>query len=271
MTLPSSAVVSGTGVIIAQVLLALSVIVKYLVENGRSQLASTGPASYIYEARLAQARGRRIAYRVYRYSFHLRPILALLLLVAPVLAGAALAVSFVAEMYVLFRYHILLLIALSLLFGSTALSAGIGWLEPILTGYSLDTLYPAPGVPFVQVLVAAMYGLSAVRKWRNGFANGRVLEYGIVISLSHRKHRDHIWRSDTLLKLASRHLNWSIIAKAVIVWELLVGCLLLLPWRSFNVIGVVLAAVAQMSFTFLFPRTLLPFTLAVFAGLLLWL
>jgi hypothetical protein len=267
MHLPSDATIEGSSLIVILLLLTVAVIVKYLVERGREQLRLLGPQSYIYTTRVVESRRRRVAFQIYKHSFHLRPLLALLLIAMPSVAGAGLALSFVAEMYVLFRYHLVLLTAVSALVATIGVSLGI----PLIATLDEAAVYSAPGAPFVQVLLAAMYGLSAVRKWKNGFANGRVLEYGIRISLSQRKFKDHIWTSSALLRFADKHFAWPIIAKSVIAGEVIIGCLLILPLYAFNIVGVVCAALAQASFTVLFPRTLLPFTLAVLATLVLWL
>jgi hypothetical protein len=203
---------------------------------------------------------------IYRHSFNVRPILAILLLVAPSVAGVGLAVSFIAEMYVLFRYHLTLMTALCCL----SVVVGFENSTPIAMT-SLPAQYHIPIIPFIQALVVAMYSLSAIRKLRNGFTNGNVIKYGIQISLSKRRFKDHMLCSDRLLRFADKTVNWSVMAKLVVAGELTIGVLLAVPSAPLNVCGIAMAVVAQASFTMLFPRTLLPFTLAVLASLVLWL
>jgi hypothetical protein len=265
MNLPSDATVGGVNLLVATILLALAVLSKYFVEVSRDQLSRLGPGSYVYQERVAHSQKRRLASRVYRASFHARLLLAPLLLVSPIVAGIGLAVSLFAEMYVLFRYHLVLLTALS------AMLVGVGMSIPgFPINFNLTAEYAVPVVPFVQLLLAAMYGLSAIRKWRNGFGNGRVLEHGVQISLSKRRFKEHALGSGWVLRTASTYLNWPLAAKVVIAGELSIGLLLASPSPTFNLIGVVVAGVAQASFTVLFPRTLLSFTLGVFAALVLW-
>jgi hypothetical protein len=265
MHLPSDATIGGINILIATILLVSAILLKYFVEAGREQLSRLGPDSFTYQERVAQSRRRRFASRVYQVSFCMRPLLALLLLVAPTVAGVALAVSLLVEMYVLFRYHLVLLTALSIMLASVGSS-----IPGVPLDLDLAAMYSAPVVPFVQLLLAAMYGLSAVRKWRNGFANGCVLEYGVRISLSERRFKEHVLGSSRILEIADSLCNWSVVSKIVIVGELLVGVLLICPNSTLNVVGVVMAGIAQASFTVLFPRTLLPFTLGVFATLVMW-
>lgn len=266
MNLPSDATTSGVNLLVTTILLTLAILTKYFVEVSRKQLSRLEPGSYIYQERVARSQKQRFASRVYRATFHARLVLAPLLLITPTVAGIGLAVSLFAEMYVLFRYHLVLLAALSVML------AGVGMSIPgFPINFSLTAEYAVPVTSFVQLLLAAMYGLSAIRKWRNGFGNGRVLEHGVQISLSKRKFKEHVLGSDWVLKTAGSFCNWSVVGKIVIGGELLVGLLLISTNPTLNLIGIVMAGVAQASFTVLFPRTLFPFTLGVFAALTLWL
>lgn len=259
MTLPSMATVGSAHVLVATILFVLAIIAKYLAEATRGYRRTLGPGSFIYATRVAPAVKNRTAYRVYRVTFHARVVLALLLPVFPLVAGAALAISLVAEMYVMFRYHLVLMAAVSLVLAS------LGRIP------NLEATLNAPLVPYLTVLVAAMYSLSAIRKLRNGFTNGNVLIYGLAISLSKRHQDDHLWGSASLLRLADRFLAWPKVAKVVVGAELVIGGLLVVPVYGLNVVGAALAICAQLCFTALFPRTLLSFTLAVAASLALML
>lgn len=271
MQLPSETYVHGFALLASVTILALAVIAKYLVERSRGQLEVIGPGSYAYQARRNYGWKQTSAYRVVGLTFHLRPVFAVLLLFRPEIAGIILAVSYIAEMFLLFRYHLVLFVALNLVFVATAFSSALRWSEIFILGVSASEEYFAPAVAYVQALVIAMYSLSAIRKLRNGFLSGKVLEYGVQTSLSKRKYADHLFESDRLLRGFTKRAHYKVLASAVIVVEIAVGVLLALPYRTATLAGVCLAAVSQLSFTALFPRTLLPFTLAVFAALVLWL
>lgn len=257
MTLPSRATVDGMHMLIATILFILSIATKYLVEASRDYRCMLGPSSFIYITRVAPDAKNCAAYRLYYATFHMRVLLALFLPVFPLVAGALLAASLVAEMFVMFRYHLVLMTAVCVVLASLGCATNLG------------TRFDAPLLPYLAVLLAAMYSLSAIRKMRNGFTNGNVLAYGLVISLSKRYHDDHVWGSANLLRLADRFLVWPQVAKVVVVAELMIGCLLIAPLHLLNIVGAALAIVAQLCFTALFPRTLLSFTLAMAAGLTL--
>lgn len=270
MQLASHTVIHGYALLISVIFLVCAVVAKYIVEVSRGQLKVIGPGSYIYYARRHYGKYQVWSYNVVRYTFHLRPGLALLLLIYPEVAGVLLALSYVAEMFLLFRYHLVLFASLSFAFCIIGIGVNGGY-GAFVAAIDPAGLYAQPVAAFVKLLVVAMYSFSAIRKVRNGFMSGKVLEYGIRLSLSERKHPDHILGSSRLIGIRVPWLSSKLMALLVVVVELLVGVLMLMPYPSVSLVGVCLAMISQVGFTTMFPRTLLPFTIAAFSALVLWL
>lgn len=271
----NSAAILGN-LIIFRILFSASLLLKHVIELSRQYPTHAKPGSFIYETYINQIRIKYFWAHVYFFSFHLRPFFIIFLfwgLKAQIFAFL-LMISYVGELNVLFRYHVMTAcIFLSILTFDPAfslLNAG-EFIHAKTIGNIFAATINAPGVLFIKSLVVVMYGASAWRKIQNRFYDGVVLDEGMKFSLqpSGRKFKDHPNELTKILLVnlvagKSKKLSMFLIAAEISV------CVLLFLPSQYALVGCIVGLIMHVGMTLLFPITLSFFTLMMMASYALW-
>ncbi|MGW6412802.1 hypothetical protein ACWF95_37460 [Streptomyces vinaceus] len=270
------------GLWLFRTLFALSCLVKCGVETLRRYPAAYRPGTWLHYSVGLTWPGRRQPARSLVLAGHtLRWLAAAGLLCGtwPRLCAAVLALVFLAETRIYFRFHVnyfLLLAAILAIAPPLPTLADTVAHLPQGTDATWSYLQGFHGSRLCLVLIAlttsALYMGSAWRKLNRVFLDGTVvwstLDY--TLAQQHQRHYFDAWYPRALPRFLTAvppgHALWRLTMGAVLIWEAVLPLLLLFPQtREAAVTG---GVVMHLGFVFLSPLTLLPFAVVTTAAYL---
>lgn len=247
-----------------RILFSAAILLKFSVETYRGYFNYFKPHTYLYACYQAPLKGRGLLREWHWKAIYILKWFAgfgLLFAIATKLCLIILLCAFSLEMRLFFKYHanFMFLICLSLL---TANSLG----APLRSGASESVL------PYLMIVATtcSLYLMTALKKMNRTFLSGRVISGTLsVIANSRRTHFD-FYLPDTLLKLFLRD-GAALSALMCMTVALEIALPFGLSTPSTALFFVALGAMMHLGFTFLFPVTLLHFSIVTVSTYLLFL
>lgn len=264
---------NGFGIRLFWLGLLLALSLKFIVEYTRGYPFHVSEGTFLYEAYVQRSLMRTALVKLYLVLFFARlPLMILAEMIFWVCLQRVclifLAASYFCELFVLFRYHLIVIIVciVSLVLDESFLTTATqeGWREAHQVTVS--------SVVYIQSMAVIMYWASVRRKVQYRFYNGIVLSEGAIFSQtkSGRMFPDHfsditVWAIKYIRQPFSQGLSF-----LVLIAQSILGLALLTPSPVKNV-GIVLGIALHISMMLLFPITLSFFSLLMVSVLMLWL
>lgn len=254
-------------------LFCFSLLLKYLIEYSRKFPKHVTLGTYQYHYFIQIKKINKIFNWIYIHSFHLRlPLIILLLLNFETrILSFVLLISYISELFCLFRYHLIIICLVLFFIGIDNAYINSPNIFSFIFFQSHPILVSSIGLIFIKLLVIIVYLSSAFRKIQHKFYNGFIIKEGARFSIeaSGRKFPDHfsalsVFISKNVLYRYSKGLSVS-----VIILEILVALCLLGP-APLSIVGIILGIILHIGMMMLFPITLSFFSLLMISILLLW-
>jgi len=239
--------------------------IKHFTEKKRGYPKVIGNGSFIYEKYILLNKRNIFLFKIYSVTFHLRIIISLSILFLPLssfllqLSAFTLIISYISEVFSLFRYH--LIVILFLLFYVIIDSESLMTLT-FFNKISLSETIEFKSLLYVKALTIIILLSSARRKIQYSFFNGRMITESINFSTSekNRLFKDHFSSLTKKILIKIILPNAKFFSFTIIFLQITAALFLLIP-SKITWIGCVLGIILQLGITTLFPRTLSFFTL----------